>query len=138
MWNKWSNVIFKFFPVFCILETIISICITLYTILTNNIIAYYLLDTIVFAIVTKNICCGGIKLKTIRYNLEELREHFDNNNNSVSAISTIEPIIVAMFLSFNFSIMLWLATLGNAIDNIFYIFVYYKTLKMSVNEMTEI
>lgn len=97
-----------------------------------------MLDTIVFAIVTKNICCGGIKLKTIRYNLEELREHFDNNNNSVSAISTIEPIIVAMFLSFNFSIMLWLATLGNAIDNIFYIFVYYKTLKMSVNEMTEI
>lgn len=97
-----------------------------------------MLDTIVFAIVTKNICCGGIKLKTIRYNLEELREHFDNNNNSVSAIVTIKPIIVAMFLSFNFSIMLWLATLGNTIDNIFYIFVYYKTLKMSVNEMTEI
>ncbi len=44
---------------------------TIYAIITHNIVVYYLLDTIVFAIITRNICCGGIKLRAIRYNSEE-------------------------------------------------------------------
>jgi hypothetical protein len=81
----------------------------------------------VFAIVTRNICCGGVKLRAIRYNSEESREHFDNNNNSVSSFATIVGSIIAMFLDLDFSTMLWIATFGNAIDNIFYIFIFMKT-----------
>lgn len=127
LWNKKSDKLFKYYPVFCVGETVLSICSTIWAITTHNIIAYYMIDTLIFAIVTRNICCGGVKLRAIRYNTEEDREHFDNNNNSASAIATILGSIIAMILDLDFTIMLWLATLGNAIDNVFYIFVYKST-----------
>ena len=126
LWNKKSDKLFKHYPTFCVVETILSIFSTILATTTKNIIAYYLIDTLIFAIVTRNICCGGVKLRAIRYNSETEREHFDNNNNSASAIATILGSIIAMILDFDFSIMLWVATLGNIIDNIFYIFIYKK------------
>ena len=126
LWNKKSDKLFKYYPTFCICETILSIGSTIWAVVTHNIMAYYIIDTLIFSIVTRNICCGGVKLKAIRYNTEVEREHFDNNNNSASAIATIIGSVIAMMLDLDFSIMLWLATLGNAIDNIFYIFIYYE------------
>lgn len=127
LWNKKSDKLFKYYPEFCILETVLSICSTILAVTTHNIIAYYMIDTLIFSIVTRNICCGGVKLRAIRYNTETDREHFDNNNNSASAIATIIGSVIAMVLDLDFSIMLWLATLGNAIDNIFYLFIFKST-----------
>lgn len=132
VWNKKSNALFKFYPAFCILESLLGILTTSFAILTNNILAYYLLDTFVFAIVTRNICCGGVKLRATRYNTEEKREHFDNNNNSVASVATIIGSVIAMFLNLNFAVMLCIATFGNIIDNIFYIFIFYQTKKGDV------
>ena len=127
LWNKQSEKLFRFYPVYCVLETILGIGTTIFEITTNNIIAYYLLDTIVFAVVTRNICCGGVKLRAIRYNSEEKREHFDNNDNSVYSFATIIGSIIAMFLNLDFKTMLCIATFGNMIDNIFYIFIFLNT-----------
>ena len=127
LWNKYSNKLFKHYAIFCILETISTIGTMVYVIATKHIIAYYMLDTIAFAIITRNICCGGIKLRALRYNTEEQREHFDNNNNSMSAIATIVGSLIAMVLHLDFSIMIVLATIGNIIDNIFYINIFYKS-----------
>lgn len=127
LWNKRSEKLFRFYPIYCIMETILGIMTTVFAIVTDNVIAYYLLDTLVFAIVTRNICCGGVKLRAIRYNSEEKREHFDNNNNSIASVATILGSIIAMVLELDFPIMLCLATFGNAIDNIFYIFIFWKT-----------
>lgn len=126
IWNKKSDKLFKFYPLFCILEIMFEITIAIYVIITNNLIGYYLLDTIVFAIITRNICCGGVKLRAIRYNSEKKREYFDNNNNSAYSLATIIGSIIAMFLNLNFTTMLCLATFGNMIDNIFYIVIYIK------------
>lgn len=127
LWNKKSDKLFKYYPVFCVGETILSIGSTIFAITTHNIIAYYIIDTLIFAIVTRNICCGSVKLRAIRYSTETEREHFDNNNNSASAIATIIGSIIAMILDLDFSLMLWLATIGNTIDNVFYIFIYKNT-----------
>lgn len=127
IWNNRSKKMFRLYPIFCASETIIGIITTAFAILTRNIIAYYLLDTIVFAIVTRNIYCGGVKLRAIRYNSEEKREHFDNNNNSVASAATILGSLIAMILKLDFSIMLCLAMFGNAIDNIFYVIIYFQT-----------
>ena len=127
LWNKWSEKLFRFYPVYCIAEMILGIGTTIFAVITNNIIVYYLLDTLVFAIVTRNICCGGIKLRAIRYDTEEKREHFDNNDNSVYALATIIGSIIAMFLNLEFKTMLCIATFGNMIDNIFYIFIFLNT-----------
>ena len=135
LWNKKSDKLFKYYPMFCICETILSICSTIWATTTHDIMAYYIIDTLIFSIVTRNICCGGVKLRSIRYNSEVEREHFDNNNNSASAIATIIGSVIAMLLDLDFVIMLWLATVGKSIDNVFYIFIYKNT--QSNKEMSE-
>ena len=127
IWNRWSGRLFKYYPALCIAETVLSIGSTIGAIKTHNLAAYYIIDTLIFALVTRNICCGGVKLRSIRYKTEAAREHFDNNNNSASALATIIGSIAAMSLNLNFNIMLCIATFGNAIDNIFYIFIYRST-----------
>ena len=127
LWNKKSDKLFKYYPIFCIGETILSIGSAIWTTTTGNVLAYYIIDTLIFAIVTRNICCGGVKLRAIRYNSEKERECFDNNNNSASAIATILGSVIAMILDLDFVVMLWLATFGNTIDNVFYIFIYKST-----------
>lgn len=127
LWNKKSDRLFKCYPVFCVTETILSIFSAIWATTTHNIMAYYIIDTLIFAIVTRNICCGGVKLRAIRYRSEKDREQFDNNNNSVSAIATILGSVIAMVLDLDFSIMIWLATLGNTIDNVFYIIIFKNT-----------
>ena len=129
IWNRKSKKLFNLYPLYCILETMVGIVTTVYVIISKNIVVYYILDTLVFAIITRNIICGGIKLRAIRYDTEDKREHFDNNNNSMSAIATILGSVIAMFLTLNFNTMIILATIGNCIDNIFYIVIWYKTNK---------
>lgn len=131
VWNKKSDRLFKFYPMFCILETILSIGSAIWAIMSGDIVAYYIVDTLIFAIVTRNICCGGVKLRAIRYRTEKEREHFDNNNNSMSAIATIIGSFIAMILELDFNMMLILATIGNSIDNIFYICIFYNQKKWS-------
>lgn len=127
LWNK-TDVLFKFYPAICVFETLLGVCSTVFACVTGSVVVYYILDTLIFAIVTRNLCCGGIKLRTLRYNKEK-REEFDNNDNSVAAVATIIGSIVAMRLHLDFKVMLWLATFGNAVDNVFYIFVYKSTVK---------
>lgn len=132
LWNKYSDKLFQYYHLFCIGETLLGVLSTIFAIITKNIVSYYILDTLIFSIVTRNICCGGVKLKAIRYNSEELREKFDNNNNSASAIATILGSLMAIKLNLNFEIMLCIATIGNAIDNIFYIIIFNNVKKRSI------
>ena len=127
LWNRKSEKLFEYYPVYCVMETMLGIMTTAFAIITHNIVAYYLLDTFVFALMTRNIICGGIKLRAIRYKTEEKREHFDNNNNSVSSLATIIGSVIAMFINLDFATMLCLATIGNMIDNVFYIFIFNST-----------
>lgn len=129
IWNKKSDTLFKYYHVFCIIETILTTSTTLWAIQTGDIIAYYVIDNIVFSVVTRNIICGGVKLRAIRYNSEKEREQFDNNNNSASAIATIVGSVIAMGLDLDFNTMLCIATFGNCIDNIFYIVIFKNTQK---------
>lgn len=129
LWNKFSNKIFRFYPLFCVLESILGVFTSVFAITTHNLAVYYMVDTIIFAVVTRNICCGGVKLRALRYNSEEKREKYDNNNNSLAALATIIGSTISIFLNLNFEIMLCIATVGNMVDNIFYIFIYYNEKK---------
>lgn len=131
VWNKWSGRLFKYYPMICVAETLLGICSTVFAICTKNIAAYYMIDTLIFAVVTRNICCGGVKLRALRYKTEEERERFDNNDNSAYAVATIIGSLVSMSLDLSFDVMLCIATFGNAIDNIFYILIYRNTTKES-------
>ena len=130
IWNKYSDSLFRHYIAYCICETILGIFSTVFTLVTNNIIAYYIIDTLIFAIVTRNVICGGTKLRALRYNSEAKREKFDNDNNSAMALGVIMGSAIAIFLELPFPIMLCIATLGNAIDNIFYIRIFCQQQKL--------
>ena len=124
LWNKYGEKLYKYYQLICIVETIATISTSIFVILTNNIVAYYILDTLVFALITRNICCGGIKLRAQKYNSEEKRVLADNNINSAASLATIIGSICAIYMNYSFPIMIVLSTIGNTIDNIFYIFIY--------------
>lgn len=128
VWNRQER-LFKFFPVFCLCEIMLTFSLTFYVIATNDIRAYYIADTLIFAIISRNIICGSNKLKTLIY-CEEERAKYDNNESSCYAIATIIGSLISMIVSSGFIFMLWIATIGNAIDNIFYLYTYNNTKRI--------
>lgn len=130
LWNKYSDKLFRCYPVFCILECMIGIFTSAWlTMHPDHILIYYVLDTLLCCLITRNIICGGVKLQSIRYPTEQQREHFDNSNNSAYALATIIGSMIAVFLNLDFISMIWIATIGNMIDNIFYIRIFLNSQK---------
>jgi hypothetical protein len=115
--------------VFCSLEFITTISATSFIIVTGNVAASYILDTVFFAIGTRNIVCGIFKLRARRYRTEQQRTEFDNLDNSAAALATIIGSVISMIMSFDFHTMLIIASFGNLIDNVLYIIIYYKTIQ---------
>lgn len=130
LWNRFSNRLYPFFQLFCVLESIAGVCTSVYVALyPENVMIYYILDTLMFCLITRNIICGGVRLRAVRYKSETEREHFDNSNNSVSAMATIIGSLIALKLNLDFTKMIWIAAIGNMIDNIFYILIFEETKK---------
>lgn len=137
LWNTYSKKLFRWYLLFCICECLTTIGVVLFYVITRNIIGYYILDTLAFAIITRNIICGGVKLRALRYNTEESRERFDNNNNSDYALATIIGSIIAIWLDLNIVLVLSLAAVGNMIDNAFYICIYYSTKRRKAGDKSD-
>jgi hypothetical protein len=127
LWNKKSNSLFKLYPMFCIIETVVSLVLLIYLLIFSlNLKFYYIANTIIFAIITRNICCGGIKLRAKRYPTEKEREKFDNTNNSFSAVATLIGSGVSIVLKLPIEIMLIVAFIGNIVDNVIYIIIFQQ------------
>lgn len=111
LWNRLSDKLFPFYAVLCVLECLTGLCTSLYvTFQPDNVLMYYVLDTLLFCLITRNIICGGVRLRAMCYPTEQQREHFDNSNNAVSAAATIIGSAAALFLHLDFVHMIWLAS----------------------------
>lgn len=121
MWNKNSDKLYKKYGVLCTLETIlyILICVMLLISLISS-KAYYILDTMFFCLVTKNMICGGNKLRAKRYNNEKDREQYDNNVQLVSNISSLIGFSISLMVSISVNVGFILITIGICSDNFFY------------------
>ena len=132
IWNKHSNKLFKYFPVLCTLETLCTVVVAIYiSINKSSITSFYILNILIFVIVTRNIICGGSRLKALKYSTPSKREKFDNNNNSYASLATIIGASISIALKMDFTTMLWIAAFGNCIDNILYIIIYKNLNKES-------
>lgn len=65
---------------------------------------------------------------------EKTREHYDNNNQIVSAVATLMGAGFAMAYSFDIKFLFIFALIGNIIDNFFYIYIYNKIKRRDTNE----
>ena len=126
VWNKLSDKLYNHFVLLCVTECVVNLSTTILFLCKQDIVTYYILDTLSYSIVTRNIIFGGNKLTILRYTEEKEREHFSNNNSAAASAATIIGSFIAMILDLDLNLMLILATIGNMIDNMFYITIYTK------------
>lgn len=130
LWNKYRR-LYNTYSLLLLLEVIgyITIGILIYTGIIGN-LAYYLLETFLFATISKNIICGGNRLRSMRYNSEKLREAYDNNSTIVANGSSLIGFGASFLITIPVNVSFILITLGVCIDNIFYYRVYKQNNKI--------
>lgn len=127
LWNKYSNKLYKKYGFFCNAETILYTLICfLFIFKYISPIIYYVLDTLFYCLVTKNIICGNNKLKILRYVNNE-REEYDNNMQLMSNASSLIGFTISLISNFSINTGFILITIGICLDNFFYYSVWKET-----------
>lgn len=125
VWNKYSDKLYKFFPALCIVETGIYTILHIMAILgIVSSSVYYVIDTMVIALVTRNMICGGNKLRSIAYT-NNRREKYDNTIMIANSIATLLGGFVALISYMQIHVALIVLQVALVVDNIFYILAYY-------------
>lgn len=128
VWNKKSNELYNKYGYLLSIEGISYILLTIAFIIgTIDSRLYYLIDTILFSIITKNIICGNNKLRAIRYNGEE-REKFDNDSNILSNTSSLIGFTISLLLPIPKYLAFIMLGIGIISDNVFYYRAYKESL----------
>lgn len=126
LWNKFSDVLYKYYKYFLLLEGIA------YLLLTIGVISgaispsyYYIIDTFLFCLITKNVICGATKLKSIIYD-GGAREKYDNTVSIVSAIATLIGSLFIFLVQVPLNVAFGIGCFGIIIDNVYYWIAYNK------------
>lgn len=125
-WNMYSDRLFKHYRLFLMLEVIADLILFTDVLIRNDLKFYFLLNIIIYSVITKNLCCGGVKIRAIVNPTEKEREQYDNNSSIVNAIATLIGAGVAMMFDFNLTLLFVFALIGNGLDNVFYIYIYNR------------
>lgn len=124
LWNKYSDKLFRYYKTFLLLEIMADIVLFADVLTRNNLSFYFLLNVIIASTITKNLSCGGIKMRAMVNPSEREREQFDNNSNIVNAVATLVGASMAMIFDIDLRWLFILAFIGNASDNCFYLYIY--------------
>jgi len=124
MWNKHSDKLFKHYRKILLAEMIADSILFADVIIRNDMSFYFLLNVIIYAVITKNLSCGGTKMRAIINQTEKEREIFDNNSNIINSVATLLGTAIAMGFNFTVKTLFICAFIGNVIDNIFYLYIY--------------
>ena len=126
VWNKYGDILFKHYKKILALEVIADTILFADVLIRGDLKFYFVLNVIIYAVITKNLCCGGVRMRAKVNPTEELREKYDNNSNSVYAIATLVGTVTALMFPVGLSVLFILALIGNTIDNFFYLYIYNK------------
>lgn len=124
LWNKYSDNFFRYYWLILLVEIFSDLYLFVDVLIRGNLRFYFLLNIIIYALITRNIGCGGIKMRAMVNPTEKLREKYDNNNQIVSSVATL--LGAALFFIFDFELksLFIFALVGNTIDNFFYLYIY--------------
>jgi hypothetical protein len=126
LWNKHSDKLFTKYHVILGLEIIADIILFADVLIRHNLSFYFLRNVIIFALITKNVACGGTKMKARVHPTEKLREQYDNNSNIACSVATLLGAGIAIISNMNLWLLFIFAFIGNVADNAFYLYIYYK------------
>ncbi len=126
IWNKYSDKLYKYYKHILATEGILYLILHLGMVFNKlSPIYYYAIDTFLFCMVTKNIMCGGNKLRSKAYK-DENREKYDNTVQIVAAVATLCGASIAIALDIKIQVAFILSWIGIAVDNVFYWMAYDK------------
>lgn len=124
MWNKYSKVFYKWYKIFLFTESV-SYCILTIGVSINifSPFVYYIVDTLLFSFISRNIICGTNKLRSTRYK-EDAREQYDNTVSIACSAATLIGSCIAAIIKIPISTAFILSWIGITIDNGFYWVIY--------------
>lgn len=124
VWNRYGDRLFRYYGLITVLEIAADIVLFTDVLIRNNLKFYFLLNVLIFAIVTRNMSCGGTKMRAKVHPNERLRERYDNNINIVCSVATILGASIALFYSIPLKGLFIMAFVGNCIDNVIYLKIF--------------
>ena len=128
LWNCYSDRLFSHFQLILWLEIICDVYLFVDVLIRNNLKFYFLLNVVIFSVITRNLCCARTKMRAKVHPTENLRERYDNNVNVVCSTATLIGSFVAIVVMISLRVLFILAFVGNVIDNIFDLYIYRKLM----------
>ena len=129
MWNKYSDKLFRYYRVMLWAEIVADIILFANVLITHDLKFYFLLNVIIYSIVTRCLCCGGTKMRALVHPTDQERERYDNNVNIICSVATLMSSGFAIACPLSIDKLFVLAFIGNIIDNIFYLYIYRRLIQ---------
>lgn len=126
VWNKIGDKLFKYYPIICVAEIIADFFLFGSVLITGNLKFYFILNVLIYAVITRNMANGGIKLRAKVHPDEKTRERYDNNCNIINSTATLLGAGISILFSFDLNILFIFALIGNTFDNFSYLYIYKK------------
>ena len=124
LWNRFGNRFFKHYRLILLAEIIADAFLFAHVLITGDLKFYFVLNVLIFAVITKNLSCGGVKMRAKVNPTDRERERYDNNSNTCSAIASLLGAGIAIVTQPNLQVLFVLALLGGVVDNFFYFYIY--------------
>lgn len=137
LWNKIGDKLYKHYPLIVLTETVADIILMVHVLVTGNLKFYFILNVLIYAIITRNMANGGIRLRAKVHPDEKSREKFDNNNNIVNSVATLLGASLSIVLKLDMTTMFVFALIGNVFDNFLYLYIYKKVNRMEKKYETD-
>lgn len=130
LWKKYETVLYKHFDKFLIAESV-SYCVIVSSLLYSkiNYYEYFLMDTIIFAVITKSIHFGCNTLKAQYFIDLEERKNYDNDGTIYGSAGTLLGSVLNIIVAPSVTISFLLVIAGVSVDNIIYLYLFYTLNK---------
>lgn len=130
LWKHYGDKIYSHYIKIVILEVIADIALFGHVLVTGNLKFYFVFNIIVYALITKNMGCGGVKMRAKCNPTETAREGYDRNNEILLSIATLIGAAAAIVFKIDLEWLFVFAFIGNIVDNFFYLYIYKQLRKI--------
>lgn len=126
LWNKIGDTLYKHYLWIVTAEIIADVVLFAHVLITGDLKFYFVLNVLIYALITRNMANGGIRLRAKVHPDEKTRERYDNNCNIVNSVATLVGSGIALLFDMNMTVLFIAALIGNVFDNFCYYYIYCK------------
>lgn len=130
LWNKIGDFLYKHYLWIVTAEIIADAFLFAHVLITGDLKAYFITNVLIYALITRNMANGGIKLRAKVHPDENSRARYDNNCNIVNSIATLAGAGIALIHPMKLTVLFVAALIGNVFDNFCYYYIYTEANKL--------